>query len=259
MSISKGRDELKKVMKSVGDVRKGQRGMLLPNVLISSDSAKPFERELLIVEGDSAGGTAADARDPTFQEVFKLRGKLTNASRTEMTALIKSKVVQDFLVALGVDLSSLNLEAETITNMKFSSEKLRVGYVMILCDADSDGGHIAVLLMSAIHRLIPTLYEENRVFVVRSPLFLATHKDKRYFGDTLEECRDALPSDGKNANITRAKGLGELDAEDLYEVAFNPSKRRLYQVRPPSTGDALEYFEAITGQASIARKELLGL
>jgi DNA gyrase/topoisomerase IV subunit B len=259
MSISKGRDELKKVMQSVGEVRKNQRGMLLPNVLITAESAKPHERELMVCEGDSAGGTAADARDPKFQEVFKLRGKITNASRTDMTKLIKSQVVQDFLVALGVDLKSIDLDADSIANMRFSSQNLRVGYVMIMCDADSDGGHIAVLLMSVIQRLIPSLYEEDRVFIVRSPLFLATHKNKRYFGDTLDECRANLPTDGKNAHITRAKGLGELDAGDLYEVAFNPEKRKLFHVKPPSTGDGLEYFDAITGTNSAVRKELLGL
>ena len=246
-------------MKSVSEVRKTQRGMLLPNVLISADKAKPHERELFIVEGDSAGGTAADARNPDFQEIFKLRGKLTNASRTDMTKLIKSQVVQDFLIALGVDLKTIDLEAETIANMKFSTDKLRIGYVMIMCDADSDGGHIAVLLMSAIQRLVPSLYKENRVFIVRSPLFLATHKNKRYFGDTLQECRDALPNDGKSSHITRAKGLGELDSEDLYEVAFNTDKRNLFQVKPPSDADGYEYFEAITGSNSAARKELLGL
>jgi DNA gyrase subunit B len=259
MSISKGRDELKKVMQSVGEVRKNQRGMLLPNVLITADSAKPYERELFACEGDSAGGTAADARDPKFQEVFKMRGKITNASRTDMTKLIKSQVVQDFLVALGVDLKSIDLEADSIANMRFSSANLRVGYVMIMCDADSDGGHIAVLLMSVIQRLIPSLYSEDRVFIVRSPLFLATHKNKRYFGDTLDECRANLPSDGKSAHITRAKGLGELDSGDLYEVAFNPEKRKLFHVKPPSSGDGLEYFDAITGTASHVRKELLGL
>lgn len=258
LAIAKGRDELKKVMKSVSDVRKNQRGMLLPNILTSATLAKPHERELFVVEGDSAGGTAKDARIPEYQEVFKLRGKITNAMRTSMDKLMKSPVVQNFLVALGVDLKSLDLESDDLANVKFSSDKLRIGYVMIMCDADSDGGHIAVLLLSAIQRLIPSLFSEGRVFIVISPLFLTTYKDKRYFGMTLEECRSSLPK-GANVNITRAKGLGEINAEDLYHAGFNPETRRLYQVKPPSDGDGLAYFEAITGSNSSTRKELLGI
>lgn len=258
LAIAKGRDELKKVMKSVSDVKKTQRGMLLPNILTSATKAKPHERELFVVEGDSAGGTAKDARIPEYQEVFKLRGKITNAMRTSMDKLMKSQVVQNFLVALGVDMKSLDLESDDLSKVKFSSDKLRIGYVMIMCDADSDGGHIAVLLLSAIQRLVPSLFEEGRVFIVISPLFLTTYKDKRYFGMTLEECRNSLPKGASNVHITRAKGLGEINAEDLHFAGFNPETRRLYKVNPPD-GDGMAYFEAITGSNSATRKELLGI
>jgi DNA gyrase/topoisomerase IV subunit B len=257
-TISKGREDLKKVMKSVSEVKKTQRGMLLPNILTTADSARPHEREIYLVEGDSAGGTANKARDPSFQEVFKLRGKLTNAVRTDIGSLLKSPVVQNLLVALGVDLRTLDLDADNLNDIKFSCANLRVGTVMILTDADTDGGHISVLLMSAIQRLLPDLYSQGRVFVVKSPLFLATHKDKRYFGMTLDECRANLPANS-NAHITRAKGLGELEPEELYDTAFDPKARMLYKVKPPQDDYGMDYFLAITGKASAPRKELLGL
>lgn len=257
-TISKGREDLKKIMASVSEVKKTQRGMLLPNILSTADDAKPHEREIYIVEGDSAGGTGNKARDPSFQEVFKLRGKVKNAIRTDIGSLLKNGVVQNLLVALGVDLRSLDLDSDNLNDIKFSSENLRVGNVMILTDADTDGGHISVLLMSAIHRLLPDLYEQERVYVVKSPLFLATHKDKRYYGMTLAECRANLP-EGSKAHITRAKGLGELDPDELYDIAFNPTKRNLYLVKPPKDDYGMEYFLAITGSSSAPRKELLGI
>lgn len=257
-TISKGREDLKKVMKAVSETRKTQRGVLLPNILSTADNAKPHERELFLCEGDSAGGTGDDARDPNYQEVFKLRGKLTNAIRIDIGSLLKSQVIQNILVALGVDLKSLDLDNDNINEIKFSTDNLRVGNIMIMTDADTDGGHISVLLMSAIHRLLPDLYKQGRVYIVKSPLFIATHKDKRYYGMTLDECRANLPK-GSKAHITRAKGLGELDPEELYEIAFNPAQRKLYQVKPPSDEYALDYFHAITGKASATRKELLGL
>ena len=257
VAIAKGRDELKKVMKAVGDVRKNQRSML-PTQLTEAASAKPWERELFIVEGDSAGGTAKDARFPKYQEIFKLRGKLTNASRTDMVKLMKTQVIQNFLVAIGVDLKSLDVDGDDLSNLQFDTANLRVGNVMIMCDADSDGGHIAVLLMSAIQRLIPKLFDEGRVYIVKSPLYLTTHQNKRYFGMTLTEIRESLPPNAK-PHITRAKGLGELNASALHVVAFDPATRTLIQVTPPADGDGMAYFQAITGSNSQARKELLGL
>lgn len=257
-AIAKGRDDLKKVMKSVADVKRSQTGMLLPTVLASAPDAKPYERETYIVEGNSAGSTSVAARDPKFQEIFKLRGKLTNSMRTDMSSLLRSQVVQNMLVAFGVDMRSLDLDAENTKNIKFSTQNLRIGNVMILCDADTDGGHIAVLLLSAIHKLLPDLMNEGRVYIVRTPLFLTLYKGKRYFGSTLEECKEALP-EGANPHITRAKGLGELDPDELYDVAFDPQKRKLYKVHMPKDSEALSYFYAITGSDSTSRKQLLGL
>jgi DNA gyrase/topoisomerase IV subunit B len=222
------------------------------------DATVPIHHNFCLGNGVVVHNTAKNARDSRFQEVFKLRGKLTNSSRTNMAALLKSQVIQNLLVALGVDLKSIDLDAESISDMTFSTENLRIGNVMVLCDADTDGSHIAVLLLSAFYRLLPTLFAEGRVYICLTPLFLCQYKDTLYHGMALEDVQNQLPDNAKPP-ITRAKGLGELNASVLRDVAFDVNNRHLIKVTPPHDADAEAYFYAITGSNSQARKELLGL
>lgn len=258
-AVSKGRDELRKIVQSVSDIKKGQKGTQLPFNLITAPRAKPHEREMWICEGDSAGGAARLARNPDYQEIFKLTGKCPNAMRTPLPKLISNERIHDMLVSIGVDVKSLDLKADSIDKMRFTTDKLRVGKIMCLADGDSDGGHITVLILTLIYRLIPDLFKEGRVFVVDCPLYSAFHNNKRYFGDSYEAVQAQLPKGTANVIITRAKGLGELNPGMLRYIAFDPEHQRLIKVCPPQDAEAHEYFMNIVGDNSATRKKLLGL
>jgi DNA gyrase subunit B len=258
-AVSKGREELKKIVQSVSDIKKGQKGSQLPVNLITAPRAKPHEREMWVVEGDSAGGTSKLARNPDYQEIFKLTGKCPNAMRTPLPKLIANERIHDLLVSIGIDVKSLDLKAESIDRMKFTTDKLRIGKLMCLADGDSDGGHITVLILTLIYRLIPDMFTEGRVFVVDCPLYSAFHNNKRYFGDSYDAVSKQLPKGSSNVIITRAKGLGELNPGMLRYIAFDPEHQRLIKVCPPPSADAHDYFMNIVGDNSATRKKLLGL
>lgn len=255
--IAKGRDELKKVMKSVSSVNKSKKGAVLTNVLVTSTTNKPEERELYFVEGDSAGGTAKKARFSQYQEVMQLTGKVSNALTTDIVKLIGSKKIQELLVALGIDTTTLNTD-EDLSKMHFSTKKLRIGKVFMLSDADVDGGHINALLLTLIYRLVPDLIRENRVFVVDAPLYSAFFNNKRYFGETFEDCAKQLPSNAPKHIVSRAKGWGEINPDMLRFIAFDPNHRKVLRVKYPESSEAREYFRAIMGPGSATRKELIG-
>lgn len=257
-AVSKGRDELKKAVSSVTEIRKKSGGSLLPNILTQARKCKPEQRELYVVEGESAGGTAKDARDPSYQEVFQLTGKIANAAKTPLSKLIATKGVQQLLVALGVDVSTLDLSKD-LAQIHFDTSKLRIGKLYTLMDADPDGGHITVLLLTMIWRLVPAMFEENRVFVVDAPLYNAQYRDRRYFGPTFEDVREQLPDAAPSKLIKRAKGWGEISTTMLRHIAFDPEHRSVIQVCPPDTPEDTEYFRALVGEGATARRKLLGL
>lgn len=251
--ISKGREELKKVMKSVSEVKKGSRGSL-PSSLVASPRCKPEQRELVIVEGDSAGGSAKFARLP-HQEIFKLTGKIANAARMPLSKLLGSETIIDLLVSIGIDPTSLDIEQD---NPTFSTNKMRIKSLFILTDADPDGKHISVLLLTLLFRLIPDMFSENRVYFIDAPLYSAFHNNKRYMGPTFEAVYKQLPPNTPKQVVSRAKGWGEISPDMLHHVAFDPVNRKLICIKPPKGADE-EWFRSIVGSDSSARKELLGL
>lgn len=249
MDVKKSKEEFKKSMDAVADAKKRTKSMLPPS-LISSPKASPSTRELYIVEGDSAGGTAKNARDERFQEVAKLKGKIANAERYPMHKLLASKAVQDLLSCIGYNFDSHKTDADVYS-------KLRVNEIFLLPDADVDGSHIAVLLLTLIHKLMPKLIEDGRVYIVDAPLFSAFYKGKRYFGASHAGVVKQLPK-GAKVTVMRAKGWGEISADTLAHVAFNPETRTTIRVTPIK-GRELEHFKTLVGSDSAARKELLGL
>lgn len=225
----------------------------LPTSLAQSTKANPATRELYICEGTSAKGTCKKARDSSFQEVLALTGKIANAARKKLHVLLESKAIQELLSCIGYDFDSHRKEDGVVDPYA----KRRVGKIFLLPDSDEDGRHIAVLLLTLIHKLMPRLIEEGRVYLVDAPLFSTYYKGKRYFGATFEEVSKQLPRGAKPV-IMRAKGWGEIGHETLAYAAFDPKTRTTIQVKPVR-GNELQHFERLVGDDAAARKELLGL
>ncbi|QZE59237.1 DNA topoisomerase II large subunit [Erwinia phage pEa_SNUABM_16] len=255
-AMNKGREELSAVVKSMADTKKKLKGNSLPADLISALKCKPHERELIVVEGDSAGGTAKHARNPDHQEVMLAGGKPLNGLKASLADVLKHKEVQGMLVSVGADLKSLDPKAE---NPVLSTKNLRIGNLLFLMDADPDGFHIATLFLGVIYRLLPDLMKEGRVWIVDAPLYNVMHKGIHYGGMTFEECRSKAPSAVKDKEIVRAKGWGEVEPDVLEAIAFNPKTRRLIRVNPFVSVEQERFFRGVVAEDAVHRRRLLGL
>jgi topoisomerase-4 subunit B len=214
--------------------KKVTSGPALPGKLADCTSQELGRTELFLVEGDSAGGSAKQARDRQFQAILPLRGKILNTWEVEPEAVLSSQEVHDIAVAVGVDPGSADLEG------------LRYGKVCILADADSDGAHIATLLCALFLRHFRPLVEAGHVFVAMPPLYrIDVGKEVFYALDEAEKqgILDRLAAEHRRAkvNVQRFKGLGEMSPLQLRETTMAPDTRRLVQltVDPGDDTDAL--------------------
>jgi len=222
---------------------------VLPTVLAGAPRCKPSMRELFICEGKSAGGTLKNARDPSYQEILPLRGKFTNAVRYPASKVLQNEDIRNIFVAIGSN--------QNIKNMReCDPNKARVGKIILIPDEDEDGKHISCLLLSLIISYMKELISTEMIYVVDAPLYVTSHRDKKYFGDTLEDIKKQLPL-GAKVNITRMKGWGECSTADMKTIAMNPSTRILYKVI--LTDQCEDRIEELMGKDSLYRKKLLGI
>jgi len=254
--MNKGREELAAVVKSMADVKKKGKGAL-PAKLAVSPHCKPHERELFVVEGDSAKGPSDDARDTYYQEVLAAGGKPLNALKAPIAKIITHKDISNFLIAMGCDLKTMDPKAE---RPKIDVEKLRVKSVLFLVDPDPDGGHIAVLYLAVLYRLMPDLFKQGRVFCVQAPLYAALGaKGELYGAMTFDECRKLTPKSVKDHELVRIKGWGEVGPEYIGPIAFDPEHRKLIQINPFASAADEQWFRAVVSEDAVNRRKLLGL
>jgi DNA gyrase subunit B len=241
LAIKKQRAEFKKARATLKKIGTKKRGAL-PAKLASSPRCRATRRELYIVEGDSAGGSAISARDPKFQEILPLRGKMPNAQQQSLKKVLDNTEFQHILQSVGGGFGP-----------DFRLKDMRVGKVLLLMDADADGAHLVCLLLAFFLRYLRPVIDEGRLYIVDSPLFVAEQGLVRWFGATRAEAEAAAPN-GKPVVITRLKGHGSSTVQDLQTYAMGKS-RKLIQV----SSDRAERALALMDKDAGIRRELLGL
>ena len=215
------------------------------------------EREIFIVEGDSALGACKQARDSAFQAVMPVRGKILNCLKAEYPKIFKNDIITDLIKVLGcgVEVSSKANKNLSLFNM----DNLRWSKVIICTDADVDGYQIRTLILTMIYRLMPTLIKEGKVFIAESPLYEITCKDETWFCYTEKEKQDALLEIGdRKYTIQRSKGLGENQPDMMNLTTMNPETRRLIKVEPDYSPEAVaDKFDLLLGDNLQGRKDYI--
>jgi len=213
------------------------------------------ERELYILEGDSALGACKLARDAEFQALMPVRGKILNCLKADYDRIFKSEIIIDLLKVLGCGVeikSKHNKELST-----FDLDNLDWSKIIICTDADVDGFQIRTLIMTMLYRLTPSLFEAKKVFIAESPLYEITNKGNTYFAYSNKEKNDIVDGLEGKVNIQRSKGLGENDPEMMWQTTMNPETRTLIEVTTEDMKVAATMFDTLLGDDIKSRKEFI--
>ncbi|MEK9735718.1 MAG: DNA topoisomerase (ATP-hydrolyzing) subunit B [Candidatus Nanopelagicales bacterium] len=240
------------------DLARNRKGLLggagMPGKLIDCSSREPEECEVFIVEGDSAGGSARQGRDPRTQAILPIRGKILNVEKARIDKVLQNNEVQALVSALG-----------TGVHVEFDLNRLRYHKLVLMADADVDGQHIRTLLLTLIFRFMPHLITEGHVFLAQPPLFkLKWQREAAEYAYSDRE-RDALVEAGvaagkklpKEEGIQRYKGLGEMNADELWETTMDPERRVLLQVTLEDAALADETFSVLMGEDVESRRNFI--
>ena len=246
LAASRAREAAKKA-RELTRRKTALEGTTLPGKLADCQNRSMEDTELFLVEGDSAGGTAKDGRDSKFQAILPMRGKILNVEKSRLDRILSSVQITPIIIALGCGVGT-----------EFNLEKLRYGKIIIMADADVDGAHIKTLLLTFFFRHMRPLIEEGHIYCAQPPLYkVFKGKQVRYaFSD---EERDLYIEElgGVNVDAERYKGLGEMDAEQLWETTMDPEHRTLIQVRIEDALEADETFSLLMGEKVEPRRAFI--
>jgi len=218
----------------------------LPGKLADCTSEDPKKSELFIVEGDSAGGSAKQGRDRTFQAILPLRGKVLNVEKARLSKLLDNQELRAIITALGTGIRE-----------EFDLGKLRYHKIILMADADIDGAHIRTLLLTFFFRYLKPLIENGYVYIAQAPLYLAQKGKQRLYFYSDEELQEFSSKENGKFSVRRFKGLGEMNPEELWETTMNPETRILKKVTIRDALEADEIFTILMGQDVGARRDFI--
>jgi len=244
-SALKAREAAKKAKDLVRRKNALGGGSGLPGKLADCSSRKKELTELYIVEGDSAGGTAKGGRDRETQAILPLRGKVLNVEKSNPATALGSEQISNLITAMGAGVGE-----------SFDINNLRYNKIIIMTDADVDGQHIKALLLTLFYRYTPQLIEAGHIFVAVPPFYKIKKGMKDYYVYTAEELKSKLKEIG-GGEVSRFKGLGEMNDDQLWDTTMNPKTRRLKQVGVEDAVEADETFSLLMGDAVAPRKEFI--
>lgn len=214
------------------------------------------EREVFIVEGDSALGACKQARDASFQAIMPVRGKILNCLKSDYDKIFKSEIITDLIKVLGCGVEVKSKAAKDLS--LFDINNLRWSKILICTDADVDGFHIRTLILTMIYRLMPKIIEAGKVYIAESPLYEVTCKNQTYFAYNEKEMDEIKEEIGdQKYTVQRSKGLGENEAEMMALTTMNPKTRRLIKVTPDDAQKTSEMFDLLLGDNLEGRKEYI--
>ena len=235
--------------------KSGLTGGGLPGKLADCSEKDPTKCELYLVEGDSAGGTAKQGRDRSFQAILPLRGKILNVEKAMEHKIYDNEEIRNMFTALGVKIG-------TIEDPKaLDISKLRYHKLIIMTDADVDGSHIATLILTFIFRYMTPLVEQGYVYIAQPPLYLVKKGKVQEYAWTEEQRKLLVEKIGggneSGIHIQRYKGLGEMNADQLRDTTMNPEHRTLKQVTIESAAEADRVFSMLMGDEVPPRREFI--
>ncbi|HET6846339.1 MAG TPA: DNA topoisomerase (ATP-hydrolyzing) subunit B [Anaerolineales bacterium] len=247
LTSARARDAARKARDLV--IRKSAlESLTLPGKLADCSERDSTKTELYIVEGDSAGGSAKQGRDRHFQAILPLRGKIMNTERARLDKILSSNEIKALISALGTGIGD-----------NFDLEGLRYGRIIIMTDADVDGSHIRTLLLTFFFRYMHQLIEADHLFIAQPPLFRIAHKSQvKYAYSDKDKDKLVKESGGSDkVSVSRYKGLGEMNPEQLWETTMNPANRTLLQVNVEDAAEADRTFDMLMGDAVDPRKRFI--
>ena len=223
--------------------------LTLPGKLADCSERDSNKTELYIVEGDSAGGSAKQGRDRHFQAILPLRGKILNTERARLDKILGNNEVKALISAIGAGIGDT-----------FDLSNLRYGRIIIMTDADVDGSHIRTLLLTFFFRYMPRLIEDGHMYIAQPPLYRISHRNNLRYAYTEAEKDQILKEMGSiadKASISRYKGLGEMNPQQLWDTTMNPASRTLLQVSIEDAAAADHTFDMLMGAAVPPRKKFI--